>query len=178
MNISAISSTSQYNSFSLFTQNSQSSETGATGASQDLLSLGANGQLSTEDTIRIVNERALSKLRSVVDDAKAELGISADSPLDTSAEATGNRIADFALGAFDKWLKNHKLEDNAESRQQFADFIGAAINEGISQASEILGALQALTPENQDLIQNITAQIQSRFDAFLSATSDSTDKAE
>lgn len=167
MNVSSVSNTPQSTQSSGYYQSTQTIQFSALISKTDTVSFGQGGQLSTQESINIVTERAYAKLRSVVDQARADLGLSANDPLDTSAEATGNRIADFALGAFDKWLKNHELDDNDESRQAFVDFIGGAVQQGIDEASGILEALQALTPDAKNLIQDISNVIQQRFDAFL-----------
>ena len=112
-------------------------------------------------------ERALDKLRAVVADAKAELNLPEDSPLDTSPEATATRIADFALGFFSKYAENNGLEDNEEGRAQFAQFIGEAINAGIGEARDILSALKALNPDVDNGIEATAQIIQSRLDDFV-----------
>ena len=167
MNVSAVNSSPQYLQSSSFIQSYHSLEVNVSYYSQDVVSIGGEGPLSTEDAIRVVNERALSKLTALIEQAKAELGLPEGAVLDTSAEATAGRIADFALGAFERWLDNHELEDTSDSRQAFVEFIGGAVQQGIDEATEILNALQALTPETTDLIESITGFIQQRFDAFL-----------
>ena len=134
--------------------------------STDTLDLGSN-PLSTNDAMNVVVERAMDKLRSVVSDAKAALGISDSDTLDTSAEATGNRIADFALGAFDKWAANHTDVEGDEAKQQFIDFIGSAVKQGISEARDILTSLNSLTSEVDSNINSTWEVIQARFDDFL-----------
>lgn len=137
---------------------------------KDSAAFGAQGPLSDAQSMGVVVERAMEKLRSVVGQAREALGISDGATIDTSAEATANRIADFALGAFDAWRAQGDradLPDDA-ARQQFVDFIGGAVNEGIEEARGILESLQSLTPEADTKISSITDFIQQRFDAFLS----------
>lgn len=134
---------------------------------RDSVEFGKNGALSMEQSMNIVVERALDKLRSVVEQARAELGLPEDAVIDTSAEATGDRIATFALGAWDKYAKLHKLEDNEDGRKQFADFIGGAINQGISEARGILGALNALSSDVDANINKTSDIIQQRLQDFV-----------
>lgn len=116
----------------------------------------------------IVLERAFAQLQQVVSDARAALGLPEGSPLDTSPEATATRIADFALGFFSNYLDNHpELADDAEGRQAFLDLIVPAIDEGIRQARDILGSIEALNPEVNTNIDTIRDLIQGRIDAFL-----------
>ena len=54
-------------------------------------------RVTVEQSIRVVVERSMARLREVLTHAHEELGIDHGRPFDTSAEATANRIADFAV---------------------------------------------------------------------------------
>jgi hypothetical protein len=58
-----------------------------------------------------------------------------------SAENTANRILDVATSFFELSSFNQASGNSEQSRQQFSDFIGAAIQEGFRQAKEVLGDL-------------------------------------
>lgn len=135
-------------------------------ASDEVL-FGKGKVLSNDDKANLVVERALARLRSVVDDARAELGLPEGSELDISAEATAGRITGFALNFFDQYAKKNGLENNEEGRKQFADFIGGAISQGISEARGILGALNALDKDTGTKIDSIADIIQKRLDDFV-----------
>jgi uncharacterized protein DUF5610 len=132
----------------------------------DKLDIGHNGGDAAGMATSIVYERAMAKLSSVVDEARAALGIPEGQVLDTSAEATANRIADFALSAFSAYRENHSELTDGEARSQFTEFIGAAINQGVEEARGILGALQALTPDVENKVNTIADIVQQRLDAF------------
>ena len=136
----------------------------------DSVRFGAGGPVSSGDALQIVTERALEKLRAVVDDARAQLGLSDDdtaSVFDTSPEATANRIADFALNFFDKYAKNNNLENDEAGRKQFSDFIGGAISQGIEEARGILTSLNVLTGDVGTNIDTTASIIQKRLDDFV-----------
>ncbi|MBI5094917.1 MAG: DUF5610 domain-containing protein [Candidatus Hydrogenedentes bacterium] len=135
----------------------------------DSVSFGSNSQVTPAQANSILLERAYDKIRSVVSDAKAALGIPEGQAIDTSNEATAGRIADFALGAFEKWRSTpaRAALSDEEARKQFATFIGGAISQGISEAQNILGALNALNPEITNNIQSISDLIQQRLDSFV-----------
>lgn len=133
---------------------------------QDVVQFGAT-KLSKEDTQRILLERAYEKLRGVVSEARTELGIPEGAVIDTSPEATANRIADFALGFFAKYADNNGLADDEAGRKQYAEFIGAAISQGIEEARGILGALNALNGDVSSGIDKTAELIQSRLDDFV-----------
>jgi len=133
----------------------------------DILDIGKGQPPTGDQSMQIVLERAMDKLRSVVTDARAALGIPEGTEIDTSPEATANRIADFALGAFDNWLKNHAGLADEDARKQFAGFIGGAIQQGISEARGILGALNALNPDVNTNIDWTWDVIQTRLNDFV-----------
>ncbi len=132
----------------------------------DVAAFGASG-VSAGQSMNIVIERAMEQLRAVVGEARAELGIPEGAVIDTSPEATANRIADFALGAFESYWKNHDDLNQDDARAAFADFIGKAINQGIEEARDILTALNALNPEVGGNIDTISSIIQERLEAFV-----------
>lgn len=117
--------------------------------------------------MNMVLERAYNKLKGIVDDARSALGIPEGAVLDTSPEATAGRIADFALGFFDKYAKQHGLADDEAGRQQFADFIGGAIGQGIDEARGILSALQVLDGDTSSKIDQTASIIQQRLSDFV-----------
>jgi hypothetical protein len=134
---------------------------------QEKVDFGKNGQVGNQKAMSMVLERAMEKLRSVVTDAKKALGMSDSDVIDTSPEATAGRIADFAIGAFSSWQKNHTDLSEDDARKQFSDFIGAAIQEGISQARGILTALNSLTGDVNTNIDTTWNIIQQRLDDFV-----------
>jgi hypothetical protein len=132
----------------------------------DYVSFSSNA-VSGNESQEIVLNRAFEKLRAVVAEAREALGIPEGTEVDTSPEATANRIADFALNFFAQYAENNGLADDEEGRAQFAAFIGDAINQGIDEARGILDALSALTPETESSIDQIAEYIQSRLDDFI-----------
>ena len=136
-------------------------------APRDRVEFGNNGSMSAEQSQQIVLDRAMEQLRAVVDEARMELGVPEGVILDTSPEATANRIADFALGFFSQYAQNNGLADDEAGRAQFSEFIGGAIGRGIEEAREILTALNALNPEINTGIEDTAGFIQQRFDTFI-----------
>jgi len=133
---------------------------------KDSVSFGGRPVTSSE-ALQMVTERSFEKLRAVVGEARAQLGLPEGAALDTSPEATADRIAGFALNFFGKYAENNKLENNEDGRRQFAEFIGKAINQGISEARNILGALQALNPDVSSNIDKTSDIIQQRLENFI-----------
>lgn len=124
-------------------------------------------KLSNNQIMNMVVERSMAKLRAVVDDAKAALGLSENDSLDTSPEATANRIADFALNFYDKWREKHTDGTEEDARKQYASFIGGAIQQGIGEARDILGALNAMNSDVSGNIDKTWEHIQARLNKFI-----------
>ena len=133
----------------------------------DTVNFGDGKSVGKKEAMGIVLERAYDKLRGVVGDARAALGIPEGAEIDTSPDATANRIADFALGFFGKYAENNGLENNEEGRAQFAEFIGAAISQGIEEARGILDSLSALNGEVNTDIDSTASIIQDRLNDFV-----------
>lgn len=132
----------------------------------DQVSFSAGG-VSEGQAQSMVLERAYEKLRAVVGDARTALGLAEGEEIDTSPEATANRIADFALNFFGQYAKNNSLADDEAGRKQFADFIGAAIGQGIEEARGILTALSALNGNVDSGITATEGYIQKRLEDFV-----------
>ncbi len=133
----------------------------------DRLDIGRTGALTNDQAMNIVLERAMEKLRGVVDQAKAELGIPAGQTLDTSPEATATRIVEFALGFFENYASRHKLNDDEEGRAAYVEFISKAVYKGIDEARGILNALNALNPDVNGNIDKTTDLINQQFERFI-----------
>ena len=139
----------------------------STSPMEDRLDLGRGEPISQNQALTVVYDKAMEKLRLVVDDAREALGISQNTILDTSPEATANRIADFALGAYGGWRERHYELAEDEARQQFVNFIGGAVNQGFEEARGILSALNVLSGETENNVNTMYELVQKRFEDFL-----------
>jgi hypothetical protein len=133
---------------------------------KDTLNLGGHETVTTSQAMGIVLDRTFEQLKSVVGDARKALGIPEDVLLDTSPEATATRIADFALGAYEQWRENHADLSETDAKNQFVEFIGGAINQGIEEAKGILTSLNALNDAISQDIDTTRGLIQTRLEDF------------
>ncbi len=133
----------------------------------DRLELGQSGSVNNDQAMSMVLERAMEKLRSVVDQARTELGLPEGAELDTSPDATAGRIVEFALNFFEKYAERNGLEDNEEGRTAYVEFISKAVYQGIDEARGILSALNALNPEISGNIDKTTDIIDQQFENFI-----------
>lgn len=167
--VSSVNALNSYNLYNSLQSNSArvTSKPSSDTAAQDKVEFGKSGALSTGKSMQVVLDRAMEKLRSVVSQARSELGLSDDQTLDTSPDATAQRIADFALGFFGKYAEQHGLADDEDGRKAFADFIGGAIQQGIDEARGILTALNSLSGEVDKNINSTWENIQNRLSDFV-----------
>ncbi len=105
------------------------------------------GLESTQNLYNGLSQKDLQNLESLVESAKADLGVSPDTSFDVTPEATANRIVDFALLAFSQFQENHADLSEEDVRTEFVEFIGKAIGKGIDEARDILKGLNSLTEE-------------------------------
>ena len=113
-----------------------------------------------------LSQQDLQKLESLVESAKADLGVSPDTSLDVSPEATANRIVDFALLAFSQFQENHTELSEEDVRSEFVEFIGKAIGKGVEEARDILTGLNALSEEMDADITSTVDIINQRLQEF------------
>ena len=133
----------------------------------DVLQLSAGKPATATQALDVVRERAFEQLRSVVKDARAALGIPEGQTIDTTPSATADRIVNFALQFFSKFADNNGLADDEDGRRKYADFIGGAINQGISEARDILQGLQVLSGGVNDQIDETANLITKSLDDFV-----------
>ena len=81
-----------------------------------------------------------------------------------SPEATANRILDFSLGFFGNSPQYKEGGNTEDSRQSFADVIGAAIQKGFDQAMGLLGNLPS---ETQDEVDETHSRVFDGLDNFV-----------
>ena len=135
------------------------------GSGEDVLEIGKSESLSIEFTLSMLQERSATKisanLPNIPQDPSA-LGAN----LDTSPEATADRIVDFATGFLGAFAQQHPELSEDEALMEFMDLIRSAIEEGFAQAREIIEAMNAMTGELDDTINQTYDLVQQKLDEF------------
>ncbi len=126
----------------------------------------AGGLESTQNLYNGFSQKDLQNLESLVESAKADLGVSPNTSFDVAPEATANRIVDFALLAFSQFQENHEDLSEEDVRTEFVEFIGKAIGKGVEEARDILTGLNALTEEVDTDITTTVDIINERLQQF------------
>ncbi len=134
----------------------------------DRLDMGSEGIL-VGDAIKVITDRVLARIKEAVDEAKAVLGVS-PGPLDTSPEATAERIFNFAVGFFQAYRNQHPELDDDTARESFVDLVWGAVQQGIQEARGILTAIAPIDESVSAGIDRIAQILENRFTQFLESS--------
>jgi len=133
--------------------------------SPDRLEIGWEG-ITTGDALKVVTERVLAQLKAAVDEMREILGVGAG-PLDTSPEATAERIFNFAMGLFDAYRGQHPELDDETAREGFVRLVRAAVRDGIQDARDILTGIAPISDSVNASIDRVAQILENRFTQFL-----------
>jgi uncharacterized protein DUF5610 len=96
-----------------------------------------------------------------------------DSGLDVSPEATAERIVSLSTAFFSSYQEQHPELSQEEALIAFVDVISGGINQGFSEAREILGGLQVLEGDIASNIDKTYELVQSGLASFLESYNNS-----
>jgi len=136
--------------------------------SPDRVDIGSDG-ITPGGAFKVVTERVLSKIQAVVEEARELLGVG-PAPIDTSPEATADRIFNFATGFFETYLAQHPELDDQTARESFVDLVWGAVQQGIQEARDILTAIAPINDSVDAGIDRIAQILEERFIQFLQGT--------
>lgn len=86
---------------------------------------------------------------------------------DNSAEATASRILTLSTAFYGAYREQNKLEDNAESREQFISVVRGGFEKGFKEAQQVLEGLKVLDGEVAAGIDKTFAMVMQGYDAFV-----------
>lgn len=89
-----------------------------------------------------------------------------DNGVDTSPEATAERIVDFATQFFSVHQEQNSNMDFDEQLNSFMDIIGGAIDQGFTEAKDILEGLQVLEGDIATGVDQTYSLVQEGLQAF------------
>ncbi|MCL2525051.1 MAG: DUF5610 domain-containing protein [Betaproteobacteria bacterium] len=89
--------------------------------------------------------------------------------VDTSPEATADRILSFSLGFFEKYAAQNPGKDRGELAAKFIDLIRGGFEKGFNEAKNILSGLGVLKGDIADGIQRTFELVQKGYDDFLAS---------
>ena len=137
--------------------------------SPDRLDIGSGG-ISADDATKVITDRVLARIKEAVGEAKAMFGISSG-PLDTSPEATADRIFNFAVGFYDAFCIQHPELDDETSRESFVDLVWGAVQQGIQESRDILAVIAPIDEPVSADIDKIARILENKFTQFLESNS-------
>jgi len=140
-------------------------EAGTPVRSPDRLELGWDG-ITAGDALKVVTERVLARIEAAVDEARQILGVG-PGPLDTSPEATADRIFNFAIGFFDAYRIEHPELDDDQAREGFVSLVRGAVRQGIQDARGILTGIAPISDSVNADIDRVAHILDDRFAQFL-----------
>ena len=89
-----------------------------------------------------------------------------DPNLDTSPQATAERIFSFAAGFYQKFHGQHAGEDEKEILNRFMTTIRRAIDQGFKEAKGVLTGLSGFTPEIESMIDETYQRLQDMLKGY------------
>jgi hypothetical protein len=133
---------------------------------------------SNELNLRLSQDILNSEIGRRIDKLFEEHGVDLDEHVDEdmSVKATSDRIADFALGQFDVYKKQHADLDEETVKKKFETEIRAAVNSGYDEAVKILKGMQ-VTQDVLDISKQTIDAVHKRFDDFFGEKSESEEQA-
>ncbi|MDO6564160.1 DUF5610 domain-containing protein [Amphritea sp. 1_MG-2023] len=109
---------------------------------------------SGNDSLTLLYRSAVTELNKVLETDLGESSIQKayDSGLDVSPDATAERIVSLSAGFFSSYQAQHPEMNYQDQVTHFVDVIGGGIDQGFSEARDILDGLQVL---DGDIASNI-----------------------
>ncbi len=134
--------------------------------------LQSNMQVSVgagNDSLALLYKTAIEGINDVL---KAEFGdnavqASADSGLDISPQATADRIVSMSTAFFTQYHEQHADMSVEEAAKSFAEIIGGGIDQGFSEAREVLDGLKVLEGDISSNIDTTFDLVQEGLKAFV-----------
>ena len=99
-----------------------------------------------------------------------------ESGIDFSPEATAERIVSFSTQLLGSYREQHPEMDAEESLASFVDIIGGGIEQGFSEAKDILGNLNVLEGDISNNIDKTYELVQQGLQSFVDSFSEAEEK--
>lgn len=124
---------------------------------------------SGNDSLTLLYRSAVNELNQVLE---ADLGSNAideaySSGLDVSPDATAERIVSLSTAFFSSYQEQHPEMDLETQLNSFVELISSGIDQGFSEAREILDGLQVLEGDIAANIDTTYELVQNKLTAFL-----------
>lgn len=105
-------------------------------------------------------------------------GLSGFSAIDTSPEATSQRILSFATAFYSQYAEQNPDKDAATAATDFVSLVRGGFEKGYNEAKDILESLKVWSGDVQSGIEKTFSLVQQGFDSFLQNKLDSIQSAQ
>ncbi|OGG48048.1 MAG: hypothetical protein A3F84_22490 [Candidatus Handelsmanbacteria bacterium RIFCSPLOWO2_12_FULL_64_10] len=137
-------------------------------ASVDSVQIDLSVNMTIGDANKILRDRLADRINEAFKQAGVEVDIREveKQNLDTSPEATAKRIVDFATGFLGVYAENHADQDGEGRLEGFMSLIRDAIDQGFSDARDILKGIADISGPISDAIDRTYELTQKGLDDF------------
>jgi hypothetical protein len=127
-------------------------------------------KMGLEQTLQLISDKSLQKIQEMTQLAAAKLGYDLNT-IDTSPEATSDRISSFAINMFPLYQKQNPGLSEEEAATKYRDLIKNAVNDGYQEALAVLSSLnvgdKGILDTAKTTIDMTYQKIDSYFDSYL-----------
>ena len=124
----------------------------------------------SHNPVKTLEEAAYAQLRSLVGDAANKLGYSDVMGIDTSPEATSDRIVSFGTSMFGLYQRQNPDLSESDALEKFESLIRGAVDTGFNDAIQIIRGLGAMSSEVDTVTSKTYELIHSKLDDWFSST--------
>lgn len=124
-----------------------------------------------EQPLSLLLKTALQGINEALKEAGVESNVedTFESGIDFSPEATAERIVSFSTQLLGSYREQHPEMEEEELLTSFTEIIGGGIDQGFSEAKDILGGLKVLEGDIADSIDKTYALVQAGLKSFVDA---------
>ena len=125
-----------------------------------------------DQPLSLLLKTALQGINEALKEGGVESSVDAyESGIDFSPEATAERIVSFSTQLLGAYREQHPEMDEEESLASFVDIIGGGIEQGFSEAKDILGNLKVLAGDISNNIDKTYELVQKGLQSFVDSFS-------
>lgn len=132
-----------------------------------ILSASLDVSISTGDkSMQLLYKTAIDNINQILKPEFGDNAIQAKASEDQSPDATAGRIVSLSTAFFDKFMEQRPGVDKATAAQQFRDVLTKGIDQGFSEARNILSGLNVLSGDIAGNVDKTYELVQSKMDEF------------
>lgn len=132
-----------------------------------ILSASLDVSISTGDkSMQLLYKTAIDNINQILKPEFGDNAIQAKASEDQSPDATAGRIVSLSTAFFDKFMEQRPGMDKATAAQQFREVLTKGIDQGFSEARNILSGLNVLTGDIASNVDKTYELVQSKLDEF------------